>query len=103
MTFQCKQTFPSYLMVLNTKIEQYFQKQIEEIKSNKSAISNIWFVETLVDCDFEHGITSGKCILKQLNDDQFDWTLKSGATGISGSGPTADYTTGAGKLQYDVI
>ncbi|XP_063428785.1 hatching enzyme 1.2-like [Mytilus trossulus] len=50
----------------------------------------------LVECDFEHGITSGKCNLEQLHDDQFDWTLKTGPSGVSGSGPLADHTNGAG-------
>ncbi|CAG2255832.1 unnamed protein product [Mytilus edulis] len=56
----------------------------------------IWVAAHLVECDFEHGITSGKCNLQQLHDDQFDWTLKTGPSGVSGSGPLADHTNGAG-------
>ena len=63
----------------------------------------LFWVAYLVNCDFEHGITSGKCNLKQLHDDQFDWTLKTGATGVSGSGPLADYTTAAGTYVFQFI
>ena len=59
----------------------------------------IWIAAHLVECDFEHGITSGKCNLQQLHDDQFDWTLKTGPSGVSGSGPLADHTNGAGKFK----
>lgn len=45
--------------------------------------------------DFGSGLSSWT----QRTDDTFDWTLLSLATGSSGTGPTSDHTTGAGRVK----
>lgn len=42
-------------------------------------------------CDFED---PSICGYKQLVNDNFDWTRKSGATGTSRTGPSADHSYG---------
>lgn len=47
-------------------------------------------------CTFESGI----CRWTQKTDDKFDWTLKKGKTGSSGTGPLGDHTTGLGTYAF---
>lgn len=42
-------------------------------------------------CSFEP-LSAGLCGLQQLQSDDFDWTLKSGSTPSSQTGPTNDHT-----------
>ncbi|XP_071956932.1 MAM and LDL-receptor class A domain-containing protein 1-like [Antedon mediterranea] len=51
-------------------------------------------------CDFEHG--NDVCGYSQDKKDNFDWTLASGSTGSSGTGPSNDHTygTSAGHYMY---
>ncbi|XP_033638977.1 MAM and LDL-receptor class A domain-containing protein 1-like [Asterias rubens] len=53
------------------------------------------------DCDFE----SGLCGWKQMAtpDDQFDWTRTTGATGSTGTGPSADHTYADSSGHYVYI
>ena len=51
---------------------------------------------TSVDCDFE----SATCNWQQDGQDQFDWTVQSGQTPSTGTGPTADHTYGTRQGHY---
>ena len=42
----------------------------------------------LADCDFE----AGTCGWSQVSNDDFDWTVGSGRTPNSGTGPSSDHT-----------
>jgi len=44
-------------------------------------------------CTFDQGL----CRWTQRKDDKFDWTLKRGKTGSSGTGPLGDHTSGNGR------
>ena len=46
------------------------------------------------DCNFD---TSGFCGWSQDTTDQFDWTITSGTTMTSGTGPTGDHTQADGS------
>ena len=47
-----------------------------------------------INCNFERDL----CTWTQDKTDKFDWTRKLGSTASSGTGPSADHTTGTGKL-----
>ncbi|XP_057298293.1 MAM and LDL-receptor class A domain-containing protein 2-like isoform X2 [Hydractinia symbiolongicarpus] len=47
-------------------------------------------------CTFDSGI----CRWKQSKKDDFDWTLKKGKTGSTGTGPLGDHTSGNGQYIY---
>ncbi|XP_071503069.1 MAM domain-containing glycosylphosphatidylinositol anchor protein 2-like [Diadema antillarum] len=48
------------------------------------------------DCDFEYGT----CGWQQSYYDDFDWSLNSGGTSSSSTGPSGDHTTGNGYYMY---
>ena len=49
----------------------------------------------VVSCDFDNGLCFGWSQSKQ---DVFDWTLYSGRTSSSNTGPSSDHTSGSGLL-----
>lgn len=51
-------------------------------------INLIFSVQGQLNCDF----SSGPCLWTQDKTDQFDWTLKSGATATVNTGPPSDHT-----------
>ena len=57
------------------------------------------FSSSDVSCTFEGTGSGSVCGWSQDQNDDFDWTLKSGSTGSVGTGPQFDHTTGtaAGK------
>ncbi|XP_073248869.1 uncharacterized protein [Porites lutea] len=50
-----------------------------------------------VSCDFDNGLCFG---WSQSRQDVFDWTLYSGPTPSSNTGPSSDHTSGSGKYFY---
>ena len=54
------------------------------------------FISTLVStsCDFDRGLCDD---WQQSYSDVFDWTLHTGSTGSSDTGPDYDHTSGSGK------
>jgi len=50
----------------------------------------------VVNCNFENGL----CNLVQDSHDNLDWTLRTGSTPTSSTGPRADHTNSAGKYIY---
>ncbi|CAH3148297.1 unnamed protein product, partial [Porites evermanni] len=50
-----------------------------------------------VSCNFDNGLCFG---CSQSMEDVFDWTLYSGSTPSSGTGPFSDHTSGSGKYFY---
>lgn len=51
-------------------------------------------------CDFDEG---NKCQWSDLTDDQFDWSMRKGATYSIGTGPLADHTTYSSVGSYTYI
>ena len=53
----------------------------------------------VVSCDFDNGLCFG---WSQSRQDVFDWTLYSGPTPSSNTGPSADHTSGSGLLPFEI-
>ena len=53
----------------------------------------------VVSCDFDNGLCFG---WSQSRQDVFDWTLYSGPTPSSNTGPSSDHTSGSGLLPFEI-
>ena len=53
----------------------------------------------VVSCDFDNGLCFG---WSQSRQDVFDWTLYSGPTPSSNTGPSSDHTSGSGLLLFEI-
>lgn len=53
---------------------------------------------TITPADSNCTFDSGLCRWKQSKKDDFDWTLKKGKTGSTGTGPLGDHTSGNGEI-----
>ena len=53
-----------------------------------------FFIFTAWNCSFENGLCG---VVNEIGDD-FDWSLNSGSTISSGTGPSGDHTTGQGRI-----
>ena len=71
---------------------QHLSLSSDKGEGNKINRFNI-FLDLVAKCDFDSGLCSQ---WSQSTSDQFDWTVGSGTTPSSGTGPSADHS-GSGK------
>lgn len=98
-TYKCQQCDRQ---VINTHLILGYPEGIERKASYylKHFINKI-FIFTLVNtsCDFDSGLCDG---WRQFSSDVFDWTLHTGSTPSSNTGPDYDHTNGSGKKNVNI-